>query len=314
MTGKPLTFLFYFKGHEGDFWRDVLAKTFPGMDFRTADTVGDPADIDIALVWKPEPGLLASLPNLKLIYNLGAGVEALLDDTTTPKDVPIMRLIDPAMTIGMTEYIVHMVLHFHRGFDHFQKLQANKDWQEIRYPLPMDRRIGIMGLGELGGHAARRLASMDFDVAGWAQSRKELHRVEDYVGDAVFDGFLRRTDILICLLPLTDKTQGIINKDTLALLPEGAFVINAARGAHVVDEDLLAALDSGHIAGAALDVFTQEPLPKDHPYWSHDKVIVTPHIASLTPPPTAASIITNNIKRFLDGERPDCLVDPGVGY
>lgn len=312
--GKPLTILYAVKDHEGGIWREALTEHFPDMDFRVAPDIGDPADIDLTLVWKPPPGLLAGLPNLKLIYNLGAGVEALLDDETTPKDIPILRLIDPALTLGMTEYVVHMVLHFHRGFQKFQELETLKDWQEIRFPMASERRIGILGLGELGGHAARRLASMDFDVAGWAQSRKELHLVEDYIGDRVLDAFLARTDILVCLLPLTDKTRGIINADTLSKLPKGAYVINAARGAHVIDDDLLAALNSGHIAGAALDVFNQEPLPADHPYWGHDKVIVTPHIASITQPKSATKIVADNLNRFLAGEMPDCIVDIEYGY
>ncbi len=309
------TFLYSCPESEGKAWQALLRPHFPQMDFRVYPSdIGNKENIDIALVWRPEPGLLKSLPNLKLIYNLGAGAETLLEDGTTPQDIPIFRLIDPALTLGMTEYVVHWALHFHRGFHDFKNLETKKDWQEIRYPMAHERRIGVLGLGQLGGHAARRLASMDFCVAGWAQTQKELHQVEVFIGERGFKPFLQRTDILVNLLPLTPQTEDIINAENLASLPQGAFVINAARGGHVVEDDLLKAVDSGHIAGAALDVFHTEPLPTDHPFWEHPRIIVTPHIASLTQPKSAAKVAVNNIKTFMTGEMPDCLVDWDVGY
>ena len=296
-------------------WRDVLTEEVPGLDFRVwPDEVDDPARIDIAVVALPPPGLLKTFPNLKAILSMWAGVEVMLRDPDLPRDVPLGRLVDRAMTRDMTHHVVHWVLHYHRDVHRYAEQQRQGKWKSHRYPEAADRRVGILGLGALGGAAARALADLGFSVAGWATHPKSIEGVEAFLGNDGLIPFLERTDILVSLLPLTPATEGIINRATLAQLPKGAYIINAGRGGSVVDDDLIAALDSGHIAGASLDVFRTEPLPADHPFWRHPGVALTPHIASHTTPRTAAREVALDIRRIAAGEKPRNLVDLDRGY
>jgi glyoxylate/hydroxypyruvate reductase A len=226
----------------------------------------------------------------------------------------VVRLVDRALTQGMSEYVLYWVIHYHRRMGDYADMVARKQWANLLQADTRLRRVGILGLGELGTDAARKLVALEFDVAGWSRSPKDIDGVESFTGEAGLAPFLARTEILACLLPLTPETEGIINRDTLAALPEGAVVINSARGGHVVEDDLLAALDSGHIAGATLDVFRTEPLPAEHPFWGHPKVTVTPHMASLTVPHSAAQWIAENIRRIERGEAPLNVVDLKTGY
>ena len=309
------TVLFASEEHDPAPWREALVELIPDLDFRVGpDNIGERADIDVALAWKPAPGELTGLPNLKAILCLGAGVDALLKDTTLPTDVPIARVVDAALTAGMTEYVLYGVLHFHRGFDKMAGFQRERRWTQLPHPLTSACRVGILGLGVLGCDAARALVGLGFDVAGWSRTEKTLDGVASFTGADGLDIFLGRTDILVCLLPLTADTDGILNATTLAKLPVGAYVINAARGGHTVEDDLLAALDSGHIAGAMLDVFETEPLPADHPLWAHPNVVVTPHIASLTAVESAARHLAANIRRVMGGRPLVDAVDRTVGY
>jgi glyoxylate/hydroxypyruvate reductase A len=296
-------------------WREALAAEMPELEFRAyPKEFSDPAEIDYALVWKPPAGLLKTLPNLKAILSLGAGIDHLSDDPDLPRHLPVSRLVDRCLTQGMSEYVLYWVLHHHRHMAEYTAMAARKEWGAIRQCDPRHRRIGILGLGELGSDAATKLAMLDFDVAGWSRTEKDIPGVTSFHGTDRLGAFLARTDILVCLLPMTVHTRGIINADTLARLPEGAIVINCARGAHVVDRDLLAALDSGHIRAATLDVFHQEPLPADHPYWTHPEVDLTPHMASLTVPHSAAAYVADNIRRMERGEPMLNVIDFDVGY
>lgn len=297
-------------------WRRALAPLLPGMDWRVwPDAVGHADDITIALVWRPKPGVLKDFPNLKAVYNLGAGVERLLQDPTLPRHVPLIRMVDPALTAGMTEYVVHRVLHYHRRFDLLAARQRDHVWKWLEAPDTATRSIGIMGMGELGRDTAEKLRGLGFkNIAGWSRTPKTVTGVESFHGDKTLISFLKRTEILVCLLPLTPETEGIINAETLAALPTGAHVINSARGGHVVEEDLLDALNTDHIAGASLDVFRTEPLPAHSPLWDHPKVMVTPHIASLSVPSSAAPDIAANIRRIEAGETPTDVVDFVRGY
>ena len=265
-------------------------------------------------MWRPEPGFLASLPNLKLILSLGAGVDHLLGDPQLPRHVPIVRLVDPHMTDAMSEYVVLQVLRLHRRDLDYRAQQETGVWRELDQQNAAERRVGILGLGELGQDAAKKLKALGFDVAGWSRSEKDLAGIASYAGAAGLAPLLGRSEILVCLLPLTTETEGILNASTLALLPRGAALVNAARGAHLVEEDLLAALASGQVSAAVLDVFREEPLPADHPFWHHPRVIVTPHVAAFTNPTTAAPIILDNIRRFEDGRPLLNRVDPARGY
>jgi glyoxylate/hydroxypyruvate reductase A len=288
----------------------------PDLDFRVwPDDVGDPLEIEYALAWRPKPGALRAYPNLKAIFSLGAGVDHLFRDADLPAGVPVVRLVDKALTRNMTEYVVHWVLHYHRSFQAYAELQRRGEWRALPVPDPPERkRVGIMGLGVLGGDVARALLGLGFTVAGWSRTPKQIDGVESFAGDAGLVPFLSRLHNLVCLLPLTPETEGIINRRTLSALPAGAFVINVARGGHLIEEDLLAALDAGHLAGATLDVFQTEPLPEDHPFWHHPRVVVTPHVASQTDPRSAADEVAANIRRLRAGEPPINIADPAQGY
>jgi glyoxylate/hydroxypyruvate reductase A len=309
-----MTLLFYSTVDSAARWRAQLQQLTQELDIRVWPEIGDPADIDYALVWRPEPGLLAALPNLKLILSLGAGVDHLLGDPQLPRHLPIVRLVDPHMTAAMSEYVVLQVLRLHRRDLDYRAQQDAKDWRELNQKNAADRRVGILGFGELGQDAASKLRALGFDVAGWSRSAKTAAGIATYAGAAGLPLILAHSEILACLLPLTPETEGILDARTLALLPRGAALINAARGAHLVEADLLAALASGQLSGAVLDVFGEEPLPLGHPFWHHPRIVMTPHVAAFTNPKTAAPIILDNIRRFEAGQPLLNRVDPARGY
>jgi glyoxylate/hydroxypyruvate reductase len=295
-------------------WKDELSRHVGDLDFRVYPEIGDPAEIAMALVWKPPHGVLASLPNLRLIASLGAGVDHILDDPTLPRHVPIMRLVDPHMVTAMSEYILTQVLRLHRQDPTYAAQQRAGLWLEHRQRNAAERRIGILGLGQFGADAAAKLAALGFDVAGWSRSEKTLPGIRSFHGTAGFAPFLARSDIVVCLLPLTPETESVLDARSFALMPRGAMIVNVGRGGHLAEDDLLAALDSGQIGAAVLDVFRTEPLPAGHPFWQHPNVIVTPHIAAATNPPTAAIIVADNIRRLRDGRPLLHLVDPALKY
>ncbi|MBL8839195.1 MAG: glyoxylate/hydroxypyruvate reductase A [Alphaproteobacteria bacterium] len=294
-------------------WTAMLRTAYPDLDIRIWPEVGAVADIDVALVWKYPPGDLARYPNLKLVCSLGAGVDHLLDDPKFP-DVALVRIVDPAMTAGMTEFVCAAVLRHHCQFPEFAQYQRERRWMRQNRPPARERVVGILGMGELGRDAATMLQALGFTVIGWARTERKLAGVDTFGGAAGLPAFLARAQILVCLLPLTPATRGILNSALFAQLPRGAALVNVARGAHVVDGDLLAALDAGQLSGATLDVFSPEPLPAGHPFWSHPKIFVTPHVASLTNPRTAAAQIIENIRRFRAGEKLLNQVDRALGY
>ena len=295
-------------------WRGYITAYDPTIDFRNWPETGPVEDIDYVLAWIHKPGDLARYPNLKAIFWLGAGVDHLLKDKDLPRQVPIIRLVDDGLTAGMTEYVLLHTLRYHRRLPELEAHQRERRWHKLAYSLAKDRRIGIMGMGVLGSDAASRLIGLGFDVAGWSRVPKQLAGLTSFHGDDGLKPFLNRSEILVCLLPLTPATTGIVNARTLAALPRGATVINAARGGHVVDVDLIAALDRGHIAHATLDVFTTEPLPVEHPFWRHPRITVTPHVASVTISETASRVIIEGLKAMRAGRRPANLVDLAKGY
>ena len=295
-------------------WRPLLAGLMPEHEIRYWPEAGDRAQIDYAMVWNPEPGLLASLPNLKLIVGLGAGVDHILRDPSVPKGVPILRLVDPYMTDAMSEYVALSVLRLHRQDLDYLAQQRAQIWEEREQKNAAERPVGILGFGTLGQDAGRKLKALGFDVAGWSRSAKDVPGYVTYAGADGFDALLRRSEILVCLLPLTAETRGVLNAAVFARMPRGAAFVNAGRGGHLVEEDLIPALDSGQLSGAVLDVFRQEPLPPEHPFWRHPRIIVTPHIAAETHPPSAAPIIRDAIRRFEAGLPVPNLIDPARGY
>lgn len=297
-------------------WADAL-RTIPGIDLRVWPDAGDIDEIDYAIVAHPPLGVLPSLPNLKAVQSLWAGIEHITRDKELDPTIPILRMIDPGLTQGMTEYVTMHAQRYHMLAHEFALSQAAGKWTPRTPPLAEERKIGILGLGVLGTDAARRLADLGFQVHGWSRQPKELDNVTCHHGeDELFD-LLEQAEILICLLPRTPATEGLLDKTTLGALPEGACIINAGRGELIVDEDLIDALDSGHIAGATLDVFHEEPLSADHPYWAHPRVTVTPHIASVTRISTALPAIRDNLSRLMKGEQAKNLpglVDRKAGY
>jgi glyoxylate/hydroxypyruvate reductase A len=290
-------------------WPEALARAMPALELRVWPDAGERADIQYVVVWKPPADSLRALPNLKAIFSLGAGVDYLFTNTKLPQDVPLVRLIDPALTEGMTEYVLYHVLRYHRYMGAYEAQQRQRMWRELPQVRPGDRTIGIMGLGVIGSDIAAKLALLGFRIAGWSRSAKRLPQVRSFFGRDQLEPFLKRSEILVCVLPLTPETEGILNKNTLAALPRDACLISAGRGGHLIEQDLLAALDSGRIAGATLDVFHTEPLPAEHPFWMHPKVTVTPHTASITNPYTASTQVADNIRRLQQGEALVGLVD-----
>jgi len=298
----------------GDSWRRVLLELEPGLDLREWPEIGDPNDIEYALVWKPPQGELKTYPNLKAIFSLGAGIDHLASDPELPRDVPVVRMVEPGLTAGMTEFVIMSVLYHHRFMLDYAAQARAHQWREIDQVPAWERRVGIMGLGVLGGDAAEALVGLRFDVAGWSGGPKDLPGVTSFHGADGFLPFLNRSDILVCLLPLTPETTDILDAHAFAALPKGAALISVGRGPQVVEEDLLAALDSGHLDGATLDVFREEPLPADSPFWDHPRVVVVPHVASMTIARGACEFVIDNIRRFEAGQPLRHVVDLDKGY
>jgi glyoxylate/hydroxypyruvate reductase A len=302
--------------HWAGLWTAPLNEIAPGLIVRVhGRDEYDNDDVDYVLTFRPPHGLLKSLPNLKATFSLGAGVDGILADPEYPRQVPLVRFVDRTLSREMAQYcVMHVLMHYRmqRSFDH---AQAERKWRQALLPKRAeDTRVGILGLGEIGTLTAERLRDLHFGVAGWSRTRRNVTGVESFAGDAGLRAFLARTDILICLLPLTPETRGILNADLFAQLPQDAFVINVARGGHLVEGDLISAMDSGHLSGATLDVFNIEPLPENSPLWSHPKVTVTPHIAAISEPRVAAQYVADGIARFERGESLENVVDPARGY
>ncbi|HWD59925.1 MAG TPA: glyoxylate/hydroxypyruvate reductase A [Stellaceae bacterium] len=295
-------------------WSAALQAAMPGLNVRVSPELGDVADIETALVWKAPPGELASLPNLRLITNLGAGVDPILADATIPPHIPVARLGDEVMAQMMAQFVTMCVLHHYRELGRHARQQRESQWH---YELPRasyDVRVGIMGIGLLGGAAARMLTSIGFPVAGWGRSPRAIDGIETFHGVAGLASFLARTEILVCLLPLTRETHHIVGRDVLYALPRGAKLVNCGRGGTVDEAALLAAIRDGQIAEATLDVFETEPLPADHPFWTMEEVLVLPHIGSIAVPEIAARDVVENIRRLATGEPLLNIVDRARGY
>jgi glyoxylate/hydroxypyruvate reductase A len=300
-------------------WEQRFRALAPQHDIRIWPYgVGDPVGIHFACVWKPPKGLLAGFPNLKAIFSLGAGADDLLADPKLP-DVPVVRIVDPDLTMRMTEYVVLHVLMYHRRQRLYDAQQRERLWHEHSQPVASEVVVGVMGLGVLGTSAAHMLQRLGFKVTGWSRTPRTLPGVETFHGALGLEPFLRLSEILVCLLPATPATCGIINIDLLRLLRkdgalQGAYLINAGRGSLQVDADILAALDDGSLAGAALDVFPTEPLPIESQLWGHPKVTITPHNAAQAVPQTLAMSVLRQIDRIEFGHPLENTIDRAIGY
>ncbi len=314
MAKRPTHVAFVSSEVEPVRWLTPLEEALPAMRFEAWPAVADPAAIDVALVAAPPQGVLGCFPRLRFIQSLWMGVDGLLADPTLPRGVPLARLIDPGMVAAMSETVLARVLDWHRHLYRYRAQQAAQQWQPLPQFMASDRRVGILGLGALGADAAAKLLALGFRVCGWSRRPRSIAGVECHHGSEGLEAMLRQSEALVCLLPLTAQTRGLLDGRRLALLPQGACVINVARGAQVVERDLLAALDKGHLAHAYLDVFETEPLPAGHPFWKHPGVSLTPHIAALTEPRTALAKVVANLERFARGVPPEGLVDASAGY
>lgn len=294
-------------------WAAILAQKAPDLSFRIWPEIGDPADIRYFAAWMPPDDLMTQFPNLELLISVGAGVDH-FDLSKLPPDLPVARMVEPGIVDGMVEYVSMAVLSLHRDLIDYVAQQRAEVWKQIRVRPASTRRVGVLGLGMLGEACCRMLVPFGFQVAGWSRSGREIDGVTSFAGTDALPEFLARTDILVCLLPLTDETRGMLNAELFAQLPKGAKLVNSGRGAHLDQDALLAALDSGQISAAVLDVTSPEPLTTGHPLWSHPRVLVTPHIASMTQPETAVEVVLENLRRHQAGEPLIGLVDRQRGY
>jgi glyoxylate/hydroxypyruvate reductase A len=300
-------------------WRERFTRVCPDRPVALIpDDAIDPASVRYAAVWKPKPGVLGGFPHLQVIFNLGAGVDAVVADATLP-DVPLVRVAVDDLTRRMTEYVVMHVLMHHRRQGYYGESQQKRLWAPKLQWAASALRVGIMGMGVLGRDAADALARIGFDVAGWSSTPKSVVGIECFAGAAQLGVFLARTDLLVCLLPLTPQTRGILNRKTFTQLARdgrlgGPVIINAGRGGLQVEDDILAALDDGTLAAATLDVFGTEPLPADSPFWTHPKVTLSPHNAADTDPDAISVYVAEQISAFERGEALINVVDRGAGY
>lgn len=295
-------------------WVDMLQDLLPGWTVEAMDDVADPSVVRYAVVWRPRPGDIARHPNVEAIVSIGAGIDHVLDDPALPRGVPIIRTTGDDLTQRMREYVALHVLRHHRDMPRQLQAQRERDWHAIVVPVASSRTVGVMGLGNLGLAAARTLAQLGFVTRGWSKSPKPAEGIKTFAGPEELAAFLSECEILVNLLPLTEATHGILNGDLFAKLPAGACIINCARGPHLVDKDLLTALEAGHLKQATLDVFHQEPLPPDHPFWGHPRITVTPHVASQIDAGTGARLIADNLRAFDQTGTCEDLADSMRGY
>jgi glyoxylate/hydroxypyruvate reductase A len=295
-------------------WSHELRRALPELELRLWPDAGDRGEIDYVLAWNHPPGFLKQFPNLRAIFSMGAGVDRLLLDPELPGHVPLVRMADPGLAVFMKEYVLMRVLHYHRDMPAYEQQQRTGLWHQQPPLETRQRHVGVLGVGQIGGSCARALAELGFEVRGWARSAREVPGVTVFSGPGSLPQFLSGVQILICLLPLTPATRGILNADLFAQLAPGAWLINLARGAHLMEADLLRALDSGQLAGATLDVFATEPVPREHPFWLDPRITMTPHAAALTRPETAVPRLAQNIARERSGQPLLDVVDRAAGY
>ncbi|MEZ5038918.1 MAG: glyoxylate/hydroxypyruvate reductase A [Saprospiraceae bacterium] len=282
-------------------WAKALKAKLPDTSIEIYPAVSDPAAVDYLICWKPQPDTFRQFPNLKVIQSLGAGVEHITRTNTIDHSQLLTRIVDPNLAIDMWEFLLALVMNNLKQLPLYAQQQMQKKWQQHSYRTIKETTITVLGLGQIGTLVAENFARLGFEVLGWSNSAKAIPGVQSYVGLAELPECLSKTAILINILPLTDRTEGILNKSKLQHLPQGAFLINVGRGDHLIESDLIQLLDNDHLSGAFLDVFSAEPLPQEHPFWCHPKISVTPHIASLTNVQSAVEQLVENYQRFKTG-------------
>jgi len=295
-------------------WSEAITTHLPHYKVLHWNDVTDPASIRYACVWQPDAGRLRAFTELKAILSLAAGTDHILIDPELPVGVPIIRIADSVLVGRMTEYVLCQTLWLHRGMHKFAALQRQARWIPDFQIAAAERRVGVMGAGRLGLPTIRALIDFGFDLSVWRTRSDSIDGARCFHGTAQLDKFLADQEILICMLPLTDSTRGIIDRSLLEQLPPSACLINVGRGEHLVDSDLLSALDSRHLDTAILDVFSNEPLGPDHAFWTHDNIVVTPHVASLIDPETGARALCREIASLDAGQRSSNIINPERGY
>lgn len=295
-------------------WKEALKGKVPGIPVFSAEEPHQKEQIRMAIVWKHPQNSLAAYPNLELIASFGAGVDFIFEDPGLPAGVPVTRIVDPVLASDMSEFVLAQILNSMKHLKTYTLEQGKKVWNPREYRRIPDEMVGIMGIGSLGSVLAKDLIKMGFRVRGWASSPKEDAGFPVFVGMGSLSAFLKTSTILVCLLPLTGATRGLLNKELFLQLPQGAFVINVARGGHLVDSDLIEVLDNGHITGAALDVFNEEPLPASHPFWNHPAIHFTPHVASVSDQESVIPQLLENYYRMCEGRPLMNLVSRDKGY
>jgi glyoxylate/hydroxypyruvate reductase A len=308
-----MTLLYKADPERGKLWAQHFAQKAPEIPFRLWPDIGDPAAVRYLAAWQPPEDPARTLPNLEVIFSVGAGIDQ-FDLSRVPPHIAVVRMIEPGIVEGMVEYVTHAVLTIHRDLFDYALQQRQRVWREMPVRAASTRRVGVLGLGMLGIAVLERLRVFGFPCAGWSRSAHRIEGVECFAGVDALDAFLARTDVLVCLLPLTDATRGLLDRRLFGMLPKGASFINVGRGPQVNQQDLLDALDSGQLQNAILDVTDPEPLPESHPFWVHPRVRVTPHIASATRPESAVDVVLENIRRRREGLTMVGEVDRRRGY
>lgn len=295
-------------------WKEALSKADPNLDVEVWPEVADKKKVQFAVSWNHPKHSLDSYPNLKAVSSLGAGVDHILRDDTLPGKVQVCRVVCRSLVRQMKEYVLNALLNYQRNTLTYIQQKQKGVWEMHPNKAPGEFIVGVMGLGELGRPVAVQLAELGYRVRGWSRSKKEVAGVDSFAGEAELEEFLSQTTVLVCLLPLTPKTEGILDLELFKELKHPAYLVNVARGEHLVEEDLIYAVDKGWMEGAALDVFSEEPLPERHPFWSRANIMITPHVSSLTPPEEVAEQLVENYKRVLSGMEPLNRVDKEKGY
>ncbi len=295
-------------------WQEALKMAAPNIEVYSYLEDHPKDKIEMALIWKHPNGALNQYPNLKCIASSGAGVDFIFEDPDYPQELPITRVVDEMLASDMSEHVIAAIFSYLKNLGQYRLDQTNLVWKPREYKRIVDFTVGILGMGALGMALAKDLSRFGFKGQGWAHSEKNLSNFKTFTGKEELPEFLATTHILVCLLPLTDETSGILNKGLFSQLPKGAYIINVARGGHLVDEDLIEMLDNGHLSGACLDVYHQEPLATDHPFWKHDKIHMTPHYASVSDTQSVVPQIVENYRRLQLGEPLLNLVSKERGY
>lgn len=308
-----MSFVYKSEPKRGAAWAALFAEALPDLPFHLWPETGAPEAVRYMAAWQPPEDLPARFPGLQVLFSTGAGVDQ-FDLRGLPPALKVVRMVEPGLTAGMVEYVTLSVLALHRDLPRMLDQQRRQVWSMPPAVRAGRRRVGVLGLGVLGLACVEALRRFDFAVSGWSRTRRDLGDVPSFAGTEELTAFLNGLDILVCLVPLTAETRGVLNAALFAAMAPGAALVNAGRGGHLVEADLLAALDSGHLSAAILDVTDPEPLPPDHPFWSHPRVWVTPHVASTTHADSGGEAVIENIRRHRRGEPMLGLVDRGRGY